>query len=196
MLAVWGVTLLIAGGGCLPAQAASTRSAVVFNTACASCHEGECSGRLSFAPDPGASRAHVQRHYPPAKGDEVLHTDLFFILSYMKEQCAYYPMETALVPGSEQGAAFLDQFSSLPQGDYFIPLGRLSPGTYRLLLELDAAVEVEVQLVSGEFETLVEDCYQPEQRRVSIPFRIEQPASYYFRLYPERPVRLLRFGIR
>jgi len=41
---------------------ASVESTVLFNTDCARCHEGECSGRLSFHLPPEASDQHIRRH--------------------------------------------------------------------------------------------------------------------------------------
>ena len=41
---------------------ASVESTVLFNTDCARCHEGECSGRLSFHLPPEAADQHIRRH--------------------------------------------------------------------------------------------------------------------------------------
>ena len=38
------------------------QSAVEFNTECARCHEGECTGRMTFRLPPTAAYQHIRRH--------------------------------------------------------------------------------------------------------------------------------------
>lgn len=69
-----------------------TESVVIFNTICSKCHEAQCSGRLSFDEAFEKSTGHILRYYGRASGKQWLQKELFDILNYMKEKCAYYPM--------------------------------------------------------------------------------------------------------
>jgi len=89
----------------------------------------------------------------------------------------------------------LDKFTTLMERNYFIPVGNFTPGHYRIELELDKDVKVTAHLISGEFEIVVEDCYLSSERRISIPFLIEEPGNYYFRMYPREPVWISRLAI-
>jgi len=66
---------------------------------------------------------------------------------------------------------------------------------YRIELELDKDVKATAHLISEEFEMVVEDCYLSSDRRISIPFLIEEPGNCYFRMYPREPVRITRLAI-
>jgi hypothetical protein len=79
--------------------------------------------------------------------------------------------------------------------NYFIPVGNFTPGQYRIELELDKDIKVTAHLISGDFEMLVDDCYLSSDRRISIPFLIEEPGNYYFRMYPREPVSITRLAI-
>ncbi len=172
-----------------------TESVVVFNTICARCHEAECSGRLSFGEAFEKSAGHIRRYYGPASEKRRLQRELFRILNYMKERCAYYPMKTPVPLDRVWERDALDGFATLEEKNYFIPAGRFSPGMYRMDLELQKDAKVTVHFVSEEFEMAVEDCHQSSNKRVGISFSIEQSGSYYFRMYPREPVKILRFAI-
>ena len=189
-----GLLLLI-----FPAFAAEdkafTESVVIFNTICAKCHEAECSGRLSFDGAFETSASHILRHYGQASGKEWLQKELFDILNYMKGKCAYFPMQVTVPLTREWSSEILDRFTTLMERNYFIPVGNFTPGHYRIELELDKDVKVTAHLISEEFEMVVEDCYLSSDRRINIPFLIEEPGNYYFRMYPREPVRISRFAI-
>ena len=174
---------------------AFTESVVIFNTICAKCHEAQCSGRLSFDEAIETSASHILRHYGQASGKEWLQKELFDILNYMKGKCAYYPMQVTVPLTREWRSDILDRFTTLMERNYFIPVGIFTPGHYRIDLELAKNAKVTVHLISGEFEMVLEDCYLPSDRRISIPFLIEEPGNYYFRMYPREPVRITRLAI-
>ena len=174
---------------------ASTESVVIFNTICAKCHEAQCGGRLSFDESFEVSASHILRHYGQAYGNKWLQKELFDILNYMKGKCAYFPMQVTVPLTREWNSEILDKFTTLMERNYFIPVGNFTPGHYRIELELDKDVKVTAHLISGEFEMIVEDCYLSSDRRISIPFFIEEPGSYYFRMYPREPVWISRLAI-
>lgn len=187
---------LAGAGAAAEPPSVSTRAIVVFNTVCARCHEGECSGRLSFDESFARSRGHMARHYPPAEQQEPLRRGLFTALAYMKDHCAYYPMPSKVPPGRTWNR---DQLESLSTGDdsaWFVPAGRLAPGRYRLQLDLAADRLVTVQLTNERFETAIENCYDSHAGQLRIPFTIDDAGNYYVRLYVRRPVTLTRLAIR
>ena len=168
---------------------------VIFNTVCAKCHEAECSGRLSFDEAFEKSTSHILRHYRQASGKQWLQKELFDILNYMKGRCAYYPMQTPVPLKRVWEGVILDKFTTLMEKNYFIPIGKLEPGNYRIEIELEKDVKVTAHLISEQFEWVLEDCYQSSDRRINIPFLIDEPGDYYFRMYPRKPAKIIRFAI-
>ena len=84
-----------------PAQAADIPLATVvrFNTLCATCHEGECSGRLSFDLGIQASENHIRRHAGDV--DQNVWRDLDHLLAHTKQVCAFYPMAVDIPKGQQ-----------------------------------------------------------------------------------------------
>lgn len=172
-----------------------TRSVVIFNTVCAKCHEAECSGRLSFNQDFETSSSHIIRHYSEASGNKPLQKELFTILNYMKEKCAYYPMPFPVPANRVWNSSMLEPVATSGNKSYFIPVGSFTQGAYQLELKLAEEVKATVQLVSDTFDMVVEDCYAPGGKRIVIPFEIEDTGHYYLRIYPRKPVQVLRLAI-
>lgn len=187
------------------ADKAFTESVVIFNTICAKCHEAQCSGRLSFDDAFEQSSNHILRYADQTTGKpwlhkerlhkERLHKELFDILNYMKIKCAYYPMQTEVPVKRVWEAELLEKFATLMEKNYFIPVGKFTPGAYHIELELEKDVKVTAHLISGEFEMVVEDCFQSSDRRINIPVLIEESGDYYFRMYPKQAVKLIRLAI-
>ena len=175
--------------------AAFTESVIIFNTLCAKCHEAQCSGRLSFEEAFEKSTNHILRYYDQASGKQWLQKELFDILNYMKTKCAYYPMQAAVPLKRIWAAEFLEEFSTLMEKNYFIPVGRFTPGNYLIALEFEKDVKVTVNLISEEFDMVTEECLQSKERRIHIPVLIEEPGDYYFRIYPGEAVKLIRLAI-
>ena len=172
-----------------------TESVVIFNTICAKCHEAQCSGRLSFDDAFERSRNHILRHYSQASEKQWLQKELFDILHYMKEKCAYYPIQSPIPLNRIWGEDILEKFTTFMARNYFIPVGNFSPGAYRIELELERDVKVTAHLISEKFEMAVDDCYQSSDRRINIPVLIEEPGDYYLRMYPRETVKLIRLKI-
>jgi len=189
-----GLLLLISPSFAVEDEA-FTESVVIFNTICAKCHEAECSGRLTFDEAFEKSTSHILRYYGPASEKKWLQKELFDILNYMKGKCAYYPMKVKLPLTRDWRGEILDRFTTSMESNYFIPVGNFSPGQYRIELELDKDVKITAHLISEEFEMVIEDCYPSSDRRLSIPFLIEDLGYYYFRMYPLEPVRITRLAI-
>ena len=89
----------------------------------------------------------------------------------------------------------LDGFATPMAKNYFIPVGKFSPGEYRVGFELDMNAKVTVHLISEAFDMVVEDSYLSSNRRIEIPFTIEQTENYYLRMYPRKKVKIIRLAI-
>jgi hypothetical protein len=174
---------------------AFTESVVIFNTICAKCHEAQCSGRLSFDDSFEASVNHIVRYYGEASEKKWLQRELFVILNHMKEQCAYYPMPTPIPPQRVWSGEMLEKMAMLVERNYFIPIGSFTPGRYQLELKLAKDAKVTVHLVSETFDMVVEDCYFSSDRRIVVPFSIEEGGNHYVRIYPRKPVQITRLAI-
>jgi len=170
-------------------------SVVIFNTICAKCHEAQCSGRLSFDNAYEASTGHIVRYYSKASGKIWLQKELFSILNHMKEKCAYYPMSVPIPPQWIWNSEILEKMTTLLERNYFIPIGSFSPGMYRLELSLAKDEKITVHLVSETFDIIVEDCFLSSEKRIAIPFSIEETGNYYARIYPRKPVQITQLAI-
>ena len=172
-----------------------TESVVIFNTICAKCHEAQCSGRLSFDDALEKSTNHILRYYGPASEKRWLQKELFDILNYMKEKCAYYPSSSSVPLKKTWGSDVLEEFTTLLGRNYFLPVGSLSPGSYRLAFELEKDTRATVHLISEEFDMVVDDCFDSSNKRTEIKFLVEDSGNYFFRMYPREPVRITRLSI-
>ncbi len=170
-------------------------SVIIFNTICAKCHEAQCSGRLTFGEAYEASTNHIIRHYGRASEKKWLQKELFSILNHMKENCAYYPMTVPVPPKRIWNSEILEKMTTLLERNYFIPVGRFTPGRYILELKLAKDAKVTAHLVSETFEMIIEDCYQTSDQRLVIPFTIEETENYYVRVYPRKPVQIRQLVI-
>ena len=176
-------------------EEAFTESVVIFNTICAICHEAQCSGRLSFDDSFDASVNHIVRYYGEASEKKWLQKELFVILNYMKEKCAYYPMPVPIPPQMVWSGGMLEKMATLVERNYFIPIGPFNPGRYQLELKFVKDAKVTAHLVSETFDMVVDDCYLSSDRRIVIPFSIEEAGNYYVRVYPREPVLITRLAV-
>ncbi len=175
---------LVAG---MPASATTPAATLRFGTVCAHCHEGECSGRLSFARRPEAAFQHIRQYAGPT--DDELARQLYRTLEQMKSDCSY-PRLTA--PAIERGldAGDLAPYREPWSGDYFLPLGPLAPGQYRLAIEFDGGGRVRVEVIDAEFDPLIDRCLTPEDQRLNISLTLEDERAHYLRLRPRGPLRV------
>ncbi|MCU0834058.1 MAG: hypothetical protein MUC77_06425 [Chromatiaceae bacterium] len=176
------------------APAFAPGSVVRFNLDCAHCHEGQCSGRLSFALGVEATYGHIRRYAPDALDREAM--ELHQILGYMKENCAYAPLPGAApVPLDDAAlAAYRDPES----GNLFVPLGRVDQGRYRLALALAQPAALHIELIDENFEHLLDRCVETDS--VAEPIEVETAGALFLRLRGSeglavRSLRLDRQGL-
>jgi len=141
----------------MPAWGAEIPSHTVvrFNTVCANCHEGECSGRLSFQSGVSAASSHIQRYLGALAEHEV--ADLFALLKYTKEKCRQYPLKAAVPAGGKWGAEALEKWRNPVEGGYFIPLGALKSGEHRVSLIFAGDPQGKVRVTDVHFEIAAEE---------------------------------------
>jgi hypothetical protein len=138
------------------AEPPSRKSFVDFNTQCARCHEGECSGRLSFSSGSEGAANHLRRYLGELTEAEI--NELYGLLRYTKEKCQIYPFATHW----DAEPKTLEHWRSSNQKGYFIPLGSLEPGEFRLELELETPGPDSWQLLDQAHEILAEGRFCPK----------------------------------
>lgn len=166
-----------------------TASVVRFNTLCATCHEGECSGRLSFRLDPGATDSHVRRY----TGDITTEAarELQALLEHMKLNCGYYAIDVPSPKDGKWRAELLQQLHAAEEKAYFVPLGALAAGRHRFTLTFEKEGVVSVQLISAKFEITEQSAVRTQGGRAVVVLEAEKAGDYYLRLRTEQPARLL-----
>ncbi len=192
---LWTFSFLLPGSAFSFEDEPFSESVVIFNTICAKCHEAQCSGRVSFGDAYERSSTHIIRHYNKASGKIWLQKELFSILNHMKMKCAYYPMSVPIPPKRIWNSEILEKMTLLLERKYFIPIGPFSPGLYKLELNLARDEKITIHLVSEAFDMIIEDCFLSSEKRISVPFAIEETGNYYVRIYPRKPVKITRLVI-
>lgn len=141
----------------MPAWGADIPPATVvrFNTVCANCHEGECSGRLSFQSGVAGAAGHLRRYLGALSEREA--ADLFALLKYTKEQCRQYPVEAAVPADGRWGAGELEKWRNPVEGGYFIPLGALPSGEQRVSLSFAGTPQGKARITDALFEIALEE---------------------------------------
>jgi len=180
-LAVWGNP-----------PASDTLPVVRFNTVCANCHEGQCSGRLSFSLGPEATFSHIRRFAGDA--DATLVRQLQALLEHMKQECAYAPLPVPDMQGSLR-REILDVYRDPATGNYFMPLGKLEPGSYRLTLRLETPASLRVEILNRWFEFLVDECSDCSRGVFPVTLEVEEASNHYLRLRSESALRLEEFRL-
>jgi hypothetical protein len=146
--------LSIAAWGAEVPQAAVVR----FSTVCFNCHEGECSGRLSFDSGAQAAHNHVRRYLGVATTPAEIDT-LFALLKYTKERCAHYPLAATVPADGRWDADVLARWRNSVEGGYFLPLGRLDAGDYRLDLRFSGEPQGRGRVTDARFDIAGEESF-------------------------------------
>jgi hypothetical protein len=182
---LWG-PLFVAGSDQVPIE-----SVVVFNTQCARCHEGECSGRMSFNLPGDAADEHIRRYGGALPREAVRH--LAALLRFMKEQCAFYPLPLALAEDHAWVGDTLDRLRAPDGTAYFLPLGRLGAGLYHLWLDgLDHEAGACTEVIAADFDLVGRQGIVQVGGRQGLGFRVENPAELFLRIRAKVPIKLTR----
>ena len=171
----------------------SAASSVRFNIVCARCHEGECSGRLSFDLGRKAAESHIERY--AGKVSPLTRQEFYALLEYMKRECRYYPLDIAVPANRRWEAGMLQKLHDDAESAYFIPLGRLSAGSYRADLRFDRETGASAELISARFEIADFPGVKTTGEAASIVFRVNSEGEYHIRLLVTRPASLLHLEV-
>ena len=164
-----------------PAQATDIPLATVvrFNTLCATCHEGECSGRLSFDSGIRATENHIRRHV----GDvpQYVLRDLARLLVYTKQACSYYPMAIEIPKDGRWDSGTLALLHNAKENAWFVPLGHLPAGRYRATLRQNGPIEGVAQIMSDRFDIADFPLHCPEDGQIAFVFAVDRGGLHYMR---------------
>jgi hypothetical protein len=179
----------------IEAETEPSRTAFVdFNTQCARCHEGECSGRLSFSSGSEAAANHLRRYLGTVSEGEI--QQLYALLRYTKEDCRIYPFQSTAAPNWLQGTDDLEAWRNSAQSGYFVPLGEIESGMRSLELQLEGADLNSWRVVNAEHETLAEGRFCPRtdpDSAIQASFNADGQRLY---LHLEGKSRISRLSIR
>lgn len=177
----------------VPVKSVPIKSVVVFNTVCAKCHEGECSGRMSFHLPEAAANQHIRRHGGDLSLDRI--KPLFKLLRYMKEKCGFYPLPYALINDQIWQRDILERFHSPSRQAYFVPLGFLKPGNYQLLLEVPENTQFCVEIINEEFDFMDKDDLSGKEADKKLQFYVDEAQQYFLRLTAQKSIILEKLSI-
>ena len=188
------VIVITSPSSVLAADNIQIKSATIFNTSCTRCHEGECSGRMAFHLPKDATDKHIRRH----GGELSIGTtrQLFELLRYMKEECHFYPFSFALAQDRIWGSNILAKLQSPSNNAYFVPLGRLEPGLYQLLLEgLNKNTNYSIEIINNEFDYFDQKKLNGESEKMILQFQADEYSEYYLRITSRKPISLKRIEL-
>lgn len=164
-------------------------SKLLFNTICAKCHEGECSGRLSLHLEGKAVDQHILRHAGELSSTTV--RELSELLRYMKEKCSFYPMAIDISQDGILERRALDKLRSPTKQAYFIPLGGLKPDHYIIRLEgVNADSGCYMEIVDTEFEFVEKGIVSYESGTIGVEFHIDEQSDIHLRITSQKPISL------
>jgi hypothetical protein len=169
-------------------------SAIIFNTSCARCHEGGCSGRLTFHLPKSAADQHIRRY----GGEVSIETiqQLYELLRYMKEECSFYPFSVGLIQDRIWGIDNLGKLQSPSNKAYFVPLGPLQPSLYLLMLEgLNENTNYCIEIINNEFNYFDQKKVNGEGEKMSLEFQADEYSEYYLRITSEKPINIKRIEL-
>lgn len=190
----WSLTVLLAVLTSTGASATTPMATIRFATSCAACHEGECSGRLSFTRQPRVAFDHIRRYAGPANDE--LAQQLYETLEQMKSDCSYPPLQ-APDPGREMDTGEIERYRDAWSSAYFLPLHGLRPLRYRLLISFTGDGAVRVEVIDAEFDPLLDERLVVGDTPLTVTLPASDPGHGYLRLRPcgEMRIRKLRFEL-
>lgn len=163
---------------------------VAFNTVCINCHEGECSGRLSFDSGAGAARSHIERHLGAVSANTL--AQLFAMLRHVKETCGNYPLQASRAPQGVWPGEELAIWRNSLAGAYFIPLGTLGAGRHTIVLEFGEPADGDARIVDDRMATLSEERLCRDARK-TLTLEGQPERLYYLHVKSRAILRRIEF---
>ena len=173
------------------AEISSTKTAVIFNTLCAKCHEGECSGRLSY--DTGSSTVirHIKRYAEDTNISKEETEELFSLLNHMKTECALW-----MPDNGRRESKNLASFALPSAKGYFIPLGILKEGKYHVEIKIKDKILFSIEALSDHFEHYLHVSVCPDEKEKTLQFTIDRPANIFLRIQSKEPLQIIDLKIK
>ncbi len=172
-------------------QNISLKSSVVFNTLCSKCHEGQCSGRLTFDTGSEVASNHIKRYADDSSISKSEVKEFFTLLNYMKKECLLlmpdkikYTIENIL------------SFATPSHKGYFIPLGRLKKGNYSLFIKTRDDTPFRVEVISSQFDSYLDRSVCACLKRRVFEVSIDEDTNYFLRIKSKKPLYLETLEIK
>ncbi len=173
------------------AENISIKTSVIFNTLCSKCHEGECSGRLSFDTGSKAASNHIKRYAGDTNISKEETKEFFTLLNYMKKEC------TLLMPDDGKWKPQnLSRFAIPSHKGYFIPLGVLESGSYNLRIETKEDVHFRVEIISNKFDHFLDTSICPDEKEKKLNFKVDEPIKTFLRIRSREPLHVIDLEIK
>ena len=168
----------------------SIKTSVIFNTLCAKCHEGECSGRLSFDTGSKAASSHIKRYAGDTNISKGETEEFFSLLNYMKTECALW-----MPDNGKWKPENLSHFALPSSKGYFIPLGILKEGKYHIEMKLKDDIHFRVEVLSDHFEHFLDISACPDGKKQVLKFTIDKEVNTFLRIQSRRSFHIIDLNI-
>ena len=169
----------------------SIKSAVIFNILCAKCHEGQCSGRLSFDTGSEAASNHIKRYANNKSTSKTEIEEFFTLLNYMKKECLL------IMPKNiKDKKNNFSLFALKSNKGYFIPLGILKKGDYDLIIKTQEKDRFTLEIISDSFETSLEKTICLCSKRQTYNFAINKTLNYFLRIKSRKPLHITTLEVK
>jgi len=172
-------------------EKSSIKTSVIFNTLCAKCHEGECSGRLSFTMGAKAASNHIKRYAGDANISKGETEEFFSLLNYMKTECTLW-----MPDNGKWEPENLSHFALPSSKGYFIPLGVLKEGKYHLEIKLKDDIHFRVEVLSDHFEHYLDISACPDGKKETFQFTINKSVNTFLRIQSRIPLQITDLNIK
>jgi len=164
----------------------SVKSSVIFNTLCAKCHEGECSGRLSFDTESEKTSNHIKRYVDNVNLTKRETGEFVTLLNHMKTACSI------LMPVEGKWEVInLSDFSLPSQKGYFIPLGLLKSGDYRIYFTAKEETHLRVEILSSDFEHFLDQRILSDGKEQILSFSVAENSNTFIRIQSRNNFHIL-----
>ncbi len=169
----------------------SIKTAVIFNTLCAKCHEGECSGRLSFDTGSKTASRHIKRYADDANISKGETEEFFNLLNYMKMECALW-----MPDNGKWELENLSHFALPSAKGYFIPLGILKEGKYHIKIKIKEDIHFRIEVLSDHFEHYIDISSCPDRKNETFQFTIDKPVNTFLRMQSRESLKIIDLEIK
>jgi len=161
------------------------KSCVTFNTLCSKCHEGQCSGRLSFNTGSRSASNHIRRYSDDSNISKNEIEEFFTLLNFMKKECLLFMPEDKNYNQNK-----LESFATTTHKEYFIPLGLLRKGNYSLLIKTKEDATFKIELISKQFDSYLDITICESLKKKEFDFKIDKDTNYFLRIKSKKPLYL------